>query len=77
MSNLSKKTTIYLEPQTLKALKFKSARLKISVSELVNETMKTEINEDAEDLEAFAERENDEFVPFEEFVTQLKKDGKI
>lgn len=60
-----------------KALKMKSAEISSPVSDLVNDAVRAALFEDAEDLEAFKERENEPVIDFEAFVTSLKDDGKL
>ena len=55
----------------------KSAEISTPVSNLVNDAVRTALLEDAEDLEAFRERENEPVIDFETFVASLKEDGKL
>lgn len=77
MAQLSKRATIYLEPELHRALKIKAAETSRSISEIINDIVKTELSEDAEDLEAFEERASEPTISYESFVKQLKADGKI
>ena len=43
----------------------------------MNDAVRTALLEDAEDLEAFKEREKEPVIDFETFVAALKKDGKL
>jgi len=72
-----KRATIYLEPKIHKALKLKAVETETSVSDLVNEAVKEQLSEDAEDLLAFDERKTEPSSDFTSFVKQLKRDGKI
>ena len=72
-----KRTTVYFEEDLHKALKIKSAEISSPVSDLVNDAVRSALLEDAEDLKAFKERENEPVIDFETFVTSLKKDGKL
>lgn len=72
-----KRSTIYFEEDLHKALKLRSAECSTPVSELVNDAVRVALNEDAEDLAAFREREHEGVVDFETFVTKLKKNGKL
>ena len=71
------KATLYLEEPIHKALRMKAAETQQSMSELVNDALKASLLEDLEDIEAWRERRGDEVVSFEDFVSQLKKDGII
>ena len=72
-----KRATVYLEPEIHKALKLKAVETDTSLSVLVNEAVRGFLNEDAEDLTAFDERESEPVSDFDSFVKQLKRDGKI
>ena len=72
-----KRATVYFEEDLHKALKMKSAEIASPVSDLVNDAVRAALFEDAEDLEAFKERENEPVIDFEAFVTSLKDDGKL
>jgi hypothetical protein len=48
-----------------------------SVSDLINDAVREELAEDADDLAAFEARAKEPTVPFEVFVRDLKRDGKI
>ena len=77
MSELSKRATIYLDPELHRVLKIKSAETSRSVSELVNKAVREALAEDAEDLAAFEERAHEPLVSFEEVLKDLKKRGRI
>ena len=77
MSNLSKRSTIYFDPAIHQALKLKAASIESSVSELVDEAVRLLMNEDEEDLSAFADRVNEPTMSYETLLSDLKKHGKI
>jgi predicted DNA-binding protein len=77
MTTLSKRSTIYLEPDLHKALKMKSLETSRSISEIINEAVKEVLAEDAEDLAAFEDRQDEPLISYEEMVKRLKKDGRI
>lgn len=72
-----KRATIYFDEDLHKALKVKSAEISVPVSELVNDAVRLSLLEDANDLAAFRERENEPTISFESFVANLKKNGKL
>lgn len=72
-----KRATIYFEEDIHKALKVKAAEVSTSVSNLVNEVMRSSLLEDLEDLDAFEERRNEPTMDFEQFLKKLKEDGKL
>lgn len=77
MSPLSKRATVYLEPDLHKALRLKSIETSRSMSEVVNEAVREILAEDADDLAAFEQRRHEPTLSFEEFVKELKRNGKI
>jgi len=77
MSSLTKRSTIYLDPELHRALRIKAAETERSVSELVNEAVKYALIEDSIDLKSFEERKDEPLVRFEDVLKKLKKNGKI
>jgi len=77
MSNLSKRSTVYFEPDIHQALKIKAASLHLSLSELVDEAVRLLMHEDQEDLAAFTDRESEKEISYEALLNDLKKHGKI
>jgi hypothetical protein len=72
-----KRATVYFEEDLHLALKLKSAETSESVSDLVNDAVRLALREDSEDLAAFKERENEQVMDFEKFVSTLKADEKL
>ena len=56
MSELSKRSTVYFDPDLHRALRIKAAATHRSVSEIVNEALRLALHEDQEDLAAFEQR---------------------
>jgi hypothetical protein len=77
MRTTQKRATIYFDHDIHRALRVKAAETDRSISELVNEAVKLQLAEDAEDILAFAERESEANLLFEDIVKDLKKRGKI
>ena len=77
MSKLSKRSTIYFEPEIHRALKMRATSSNCSVSELVDEAVRLLMREDQEDLEAFSERAHEPEISYEELLEDLKQHGKI
>ncbi|MEM9605597.1 MAG: ribbon-helix-helix domain-containing protein [Pseudomonadota bacterium] len=77
MSSLSKRSTVYFEPEIHHALKMKAASADLSISELVDEAVRLLMSEDQEDLAAFSEREGEAEIGYEALLNDLKKHGKI
>lgn len=77
MSELSKRSTVYFEPDIHQALRMKAATAHISVSEIVNEAVRIALREDQEDLIAFEERASEPSISYEELLKDLESHGKL
>ena len=77
MSEMSKRSTIYFEPEIHHALRVKAANTHQSVSEVVNEAVRLALREDAEDLNAFEERATETTMSYEALLKDLKSHGKL
>jgi len=77
MSELTKRSTIYLNPEIHKALRIKALETSRSMSDLINDAVKEALAEDAEDLTAFEERKDDPLISYEEMVKRLREDGRL
>jgi hypothetical protein len=73
----SKRATIYFEPDVHKALRLKAAVSERSISEMVNDAVRSSLAEDAEDLAAFDERADEPTVDFDDFVKGMRRRGKL
>ena len=72
-----KRTTVYLHPEVVKAVKIKAALSGKSVSDLANEGLVRLLREDARDLKTLRSRRNQRMSSYEEFINQLEKSGEI
>jgi len=77
MSELSKRSTVYFEPEIHHALKVKAASTHQSISEVVNEAIRIALREDHADLAVFEERKNEPSLSYEELLEDLKVHGKL
>ncbi len=77
MSTLSKRATVYFDPDIHKALKIRAAATQQSLSDLVDEALRQQMKEDQEDLAAIANRINEPEMTYEAVLEDLKKHGKI
>ena len=75
--SLLKRATVYFEPQIHRALRVKAAATDRSISDMVNDAVKRDLAEDAEDLAAFKQRAHERSVDFEVVVRSLRRRGKI
>ena len=74
MSTLSKRSTVYLDPELHRALRLKALETSRSMSELINEAIKEALSED---LAAFEKRADEPLISYDQMVRRLKKDGYI
>jgi hypothetical protein len=77
MGAAAKRSTVYLEPAVHRVLRLKAAETDRSISDLVNEAVKTSLAEDADDLAAFEERAGERSVSFEKVVREMRRRGKL
>lgn len=77
MSQLSKRSTIYFDPQLHQALRLKAAATHASLSELVDEAVRLLMNEDQQDLKAHADRVSEPEISYEVLLNDLKANGKL
>ncbi len=77
MADVTKRTTIYLDPDLHRALKVRAGETEQSISGIINEAVRRELAEDREDLAAFARRVGEPTVSYEALLEKLKADGKI
>ena len=77
MSELSKRSTVYFEPEIHQALRMKAASTQVSVSEVVNEAVRIALREDQEDLSAFEQRAGEPVLSYEELLKDLESNGKL
>jgi hypothetical protein len=77
MSSLSKRSTVYFDPDIHQALKLKAASTDVSLSELVDEAVRLLMLEDQEDLKAISDRVSEPVISYEALLNDLKKHGKI
>jgi hypothetical protein len=77
MGESAKRSTIYFNPDLHRALRIKAAHTQRTVSDLVNDAVRLALREDQEDLAAFAERQAEPVMSYEELLKDLKAHGKI
>ena len=77
MTLLTKRTTIYLEQELHRALRLKSVETNRSISDLVNQMIREQLLEDAEDLQVFRERADEPVLSYEALLEDLRAHGKL
>ena len=77
MASFTKRATIYFDPEIHHILKLKALETDRSISDIVDESIRLELAEDAEDLQSIKEREKETTITYEELISDLKAHGKI
>ena len=77
MSDLSKRSTVYFEPDIHHALRVRAVNTQQSVSEFVNEAVRRALREDQDDLSAFEERVAEPVISYEALLNDLKSHGTL
>jgi hypothetical protein len=75
--SLTKRATVYFDPDIHKTLKVKAAESSTSISELIDNLLRNEFLADQEDLKAYRERVAEPTISYEKLISDLKKNGKI
>ena len=73
----SRRATVYFDPHVYRGLRIKAAAIDRTISDLVNEAVRVQLAEDADDLAAFDERANEPARRLEDALNDLKRRGKI
>ena len=77
MKSANKRATVYFDSDVHKVLRLKAAQTEKSVSDLVNDAVRSSLSEDAQDIAAFAKRKKEKSISFESALKKLKSSGKI
>lgn len=72
-----KRATIYLDENIHKALKIKSFEANESISNLVNDAVRSALEDDLDDLNAIEARKHEKPISYTAFLRELKSRGKI
>ena len=73
----SNRATIYFDADVHRALRLRAAACNRSISDMVNEAVRMTLAEDADDLRDADQRQDEESIGFEEFVSSLRNSGRI
>jgi hypothetical protein len=73
----AKRATVYFAPEIHRALRLKAASSDKAISDIVNEAVRINLAEDADDLAAFESRDREPSMDFETYVKALKRRGKL
>lgn len=77
MKNVAKRATVYFDADLHKAMRIKSATTQRSISDLVNDAVRSALREDQEDLAAFEDRVAEPTITYEALLKDLKAHGKL
>jgi plasmid stability protein len=77
LTTATKRTTVYLDQELHQALRLKAAVTDRSMSELINEMIREQLAEDAEDLASFRERADEPVISYESLLQDLQAHGKL
>ncbi len=77
MAAEQKRATVYFDPALHRALRVKAAQTDRTLSEIVNEAVRSSLAEDGDDLAAFEERASEPNLAFEDVVQDLRRRGQI
>lgn len=70
-------TTLYLDPDVLRAAKVKAALNDSSLSELANAALLRDLKQDADDLVLIRKRRGRPTRTYEDVLTDMKRDGLL
>ena len=74
---MTKRSTVYFDPEIHRALRLKAANTDRSISDLVNEAVRQALREDQEDLATLQERAAEPTISYEALLEDLKAHGKL
>ena len=77
MATFTKRATVYFDPEIHRILKLKALETSRSISDIVDEAIRLELAEDADDLKSIKMRMKEPTITFEQLISNLKADGKI
>jgi plasmid stability protein len=73
----ARRATIYLDPDLHRALRVKAAQTDKTISDLVNDAVRQNLAEDAEDLAALRARAKEPGLDLETVLKDLRRRGKL
>jgi plasmid stability protein len=75
--NEAKRATIYFDAEVHRALRLRAAACNRSISDMVNEAVRMTLAEDSDDLRDADQRQGEESIGFDEFVTSLRNSERM
>ena len=75
--SIARRATVYLDPDLHRALRIKAAETDKSISNLVNDAVRQNLAEDADDLAAYRARAKEPNLDLEGVLKDLRRRGKL
>jgi plasmid stability protein len=76
-SDARRRATVYLDPDLHRALRIKAAETDKSISDLVNDAVRQNLAEDADDLAAYRARAKEPKIDLQKVLKDLRRRGKL
>jgi hypothetical protein len=73
----ARRATVYLDADLHRALRVKAAETDQSISDLINNAVRLNLTEDAEDLTAYRTRSKEPSINLEKVLSDLRRRGKL
>jgi hypothetical protein len=73
----ARRATVYLDQDLHRALRLKAAETDKSISDLVNDAVRENLAEDAEDLAAYRARAKEPSLDLEKVLKDMRRRGKL
>lgn len=73
----AKRVTVRFDAAVHQALRLKAVATHRSISDMVNDAVKSALTDDAEDLASFDQRKSERSVSFESLIRDLRRRGRI
>ena len=74
---LTKKKTVYFDADIHKKVKHRAEVNSASFSEIINDILSDEFQDEVSDLRYFRERLSEPVISYENLISELKKNGKL
>jgi len=75
--SIARRATVYLNPDLHRALRIKAAETDKSISDLVNDAVRQNLAEDADDLAAYRARAKEPNLDLDRVLKDLRRRGKL
>ncbi len=72
-----RRATVYFDPELHRALRIRASEGDRTISDLVNDAVRHQLAEDADDYATFKDRAGEPDIPIEKVLRDLKARGKL